>query len=103
MTRSYLEDFAAVSGESGRGPAWLADVRHRAIARFGVLGFPTTKNEDWHFTSVAPIAEREFEPLVGRGVKTEVSRADIAQHMFGGDLEGRYGSAHAAAPSRTQS
>src|SRR5207248_1275847 len=24
------------------------------------LGYPTTKNEDWHFTSVAPIAERTF-------------------------------------------
>src|SRR5207237_874238 len=23
-------------------------------------GYPTTKNEDWHFTSVAPIAERAF-------------------------------------------
>ena len=30
------------------------------MARFEALGYPTTKNEDWHFTSVAPIAERAF-------------------------------------------
>src|SRR5207245_10164847 len=31
-----------------------------AIARFAELGFPTTKQEEWRFTSVAPIAEAEF-------------------------------------------
>ncbi len=29
-------------------------------ARFTELGFPTTHDEDWRFTSVAPIAELEF-------------------------------------------
>ena len=28
--------------------------------RFVGLGFPTMKNEDWHYTSVAPIAARSF-------------------------------------------
>jgi Fe-S cluster assembly protein SufD len=42
------------------GPEWLQSLRKQGIARFEALGFPTTKNEDWHFTSVAPIAERSF-------------------------------------------
>ena len=29
-------------------------------ARFSQLGFPTTRDEDWRFTSLAPIAELEF-------------------------------------------
>ena len=29
-------------------------------ARFAELGFPTTRDEDWRFTSVALIAELEF-------------------------------------------
>jgi Fe-S cluster assembly protein SufD len=29
-------------------------------ARFAELGFPTTRDEDWRFTSVVPIAELEF-------------------------------------------
>lgn len=30
------------------------------MAQFESKGFPTMKDEDWHFTSVAPIAERTF-------------------------------------------
>jgi Fe-S cluster assembly protein SufD len=41
-------------------PGWLRKLRADGMARFESLGFPTTKNEDWHFTSVAPIAERSF-------------------------------------------
>ena len=32
--------------------------------RFVALGFPTTRDEAWRFTSVAPIASRSFEPAV---------------------------------------
>ena len=42
------------------GPDWLQQLREHGMARFEALGYPTTKNEDWHFTSVAPIAERTF-------------------------------------------
>ncbi|HYS70521.1 MAG TPA: hypothetical protein VEM14_09795, partial [Gemmatimonadaceae bacterium] len=38
------------------GPDWLQRLREHGMARFEALGYPTTKNEDWHFTSVAPIA-----------------------------------------------
>lgn len=45
------------------GPSWLAMLRQRALASFQAHGFPTTKNEDWHFTSPAPIAESDFSPM----------------------------------------
>ena len=32
----------------------LRDLRQAAKERFDVLGFPTTKNEDWKFTNLAP-------------------------------------------------
>ncbi|MDO8501900.1 MAG: Fe-S cluster assembly protein SufD [Gemmatimonadaceae bacterium] len=41
-------------------PGWLRDFRRSAMAQFESKGFPTMKDEDWHFTSVAPIAERTF-------------------------------------------
>ena len=41
-------------------PRWLAQARESAMAQFERLGFPTTKLEQWRFTSVAPIAERTF-------------------------------------------
>src|SRR5207245_1024326 len=52
----YKEDFERQSP----APDWLQLLRRQGITRFEALGYPTTKNEDWHFTSVAPIAERTF-------------------------------------------
>jgi len=61
------------------------------MARFEALGFPTTKNEDWHFTSVAPITERTFRAAMTSkaGVSSEgstagmVARADLQRFTFG--------------------
>jgi len=38
-------------------PAWLAALRQRGAGRFAELGYPTTRDEDWRFTPVTPIAE----------------------------------------------
>src|SRR5438874_9299385 len=57
----YLAAFKAFAGNgAGRAPEWLKEIREGAIARFAELGFPTTKQEEWRFTSVAPIAEAAF-------------------------------------------
>ena len=50
----------AANGASG-APAWLKELRDGAIARFDALGFPTTKQEAWRFTSVVPLTETAFE------------------------------------------
>ena len=42
--------------EQGARPRWVAQARESAIGQFERLGFPTTKIEQWRFTSVAPIA-----------------------------------------------
>jgi len=41
-------------------PAALAERREQALSRFLELGFPTTRHEEWRFTSVAPIADQAF-------------------------------------------
>jgi Fe-S cluster assembly protein SufD len=48
------------------GPEWLNALREQGISRFESVGFPTMKDEDWHFTSVAPIADKSFH-LATRG------------------------------------
>ena len=50
----------AANGASG-APAWLKELRDGAIARFDALGFPTTKQEAWRFTSVAALTETAFD------------------------------------------
>jgi len=43
------------------GPAWLGQMRREAYGRFAELGFPTTKDEEWKYTNVGPIAKTRFE------------------------------------------
>ena len=58
---SYFADYEALTKNGAAGPAWLRDLRSRAIARFGELSFPTTHDEDWKYTSVAPILNVPFK------------------------------------------
>jgi len=43
-----------------QGPLRL--LREAAFARFAKLGLPTTQDEDWKYTSLAPLAQMPFEP-----------------------------------------
>src|SRR5205085_10910320 len=57
----YGETFREFSSREG-GPSWLARLREGAFERFEERGFPTTDEEDWKYTNVAPIARKTFEP-----------------------------------------
>jgi Fe-S cluster assembly protein SufD len=61
----YLELFQATPPPAG--PAWLRDLRTGAMDQFAATGFPSTKQEDWRFTSVAAIAETPFVPARAGG------------------------------------
>jgi Fe-S cluster assembly protein SufD len=58
---------------AGNEPDWLRAERQKALARFISLGFPTTKQEEWRFTNVSPIAERPFRVSAdgGEGLRKE--------------------------------
>lgn len=72
---TYRKDFELVP----KGAEWLDRLRAHGMERFESLGFPTTKNEDWHFTSVTPIAGRTFRPAMSSklGVSSEGSTAGM--------------------------
>ena len=48
------------NGRPSAGPRWLQDLRERAAVIFSSLGFPTVRDEEWRFTSVAPITAGDF-------------------------------------------
>lgn len=54
--RMGFEETAKVSNE----PAWMRELRRSAMGAFERLDFPTMKDEDWHFTNIAPVAEKVF-------------------------------------------
>ncbi|MBV9468237.1 MAG: Fe-S cluster assembly protein SufD [Abitibacteriaceae bacterium] len=59
--------FEAMQPQNGDGISWLRELRTAAIRRFEELGFPTTRDEEWKYTDISPIAN-----LIG-------SPADAAQ------------------------
>jgi len=70
----YLALFREFAGNgASRAPAWLRETRQAAIDRFAVLGFPSTRQEEWRFTSVAPIADAPF--TLSTGPKDALSEA----------------------------
>jgi len=72
--QSCLESFARFEKMApGREHAWLRTLRQDGFARFSELGFPTVHDEDWRFTSIAPISRTAFQ----LAESTKVSRRDL--------------------------
>jgi Fe-S cluster assembly protein SufD len=60
-TDAYLADFERLAtARAVTEPAWVRNLRRKGIEHFAAAGFPTTRDEEWKFTSVAPIADRPF-------------------------------------------
>jgi Fe-S cluster assembly protein SufD len=76
---AYVASFDELNATGA--PSALQSLRRAAFDQFAAMGFPTTKNEDWHFTSVSPIAEQEFTLLAT--ATGDVSRAELAPFLLG--------------------
>ena len=72
-TGAWLEQFT----NQPAAPAWLQPLRESAFRRFAELGFPTTHDEDWRFTNVAPIARTSFAPGRTGEVATRLAKGPI--------------------------
>ncbi len=63
---TFVDAFEAFRTSSGFGPEWLRTARAAAFGRFLEQGFPTTRDEEWKFTNVAPIAQIEWRASAAR-------------------------------------
>ncbi|HLI82569.1 MAG TPA: Fe-S cluster assembly protein SufD [Bryobacteraceae bacterium] len=61
---------------------WVQALREAALERFQQLGFPTTHEEEWRFTNVAPIAKffKMGQALPPASSIPDAARAHLAQH-----------------------
>ena len=51
--QGYIEDFEKLNARASRnGGAWAGDLRRRAMESFCSLGFPSTRDEEWKYTSL---------------------------------------------------
>jgi Fe-S cluster assembly protein SufD len=78
----YLSNFARFEKELPKnGHSWLQPLRQKAMKRFTELGFPGPRDEDWKFTTTAPIAKIPFKP-VPAGYREDLSIARLEQATF---------------------
>lgn len=73
--------------QSGSASAWLNDLRKRGFETFSELGVPTTREEDWRFTNIAPYLNQSFDILTqGRTsdekVKQLLDRATLQDDFY---------------------
>ncbi|MDQ2731094.1 MAG: Fe-S cluster assembly protein SufD [Armatimonadota bacterium] len=74
---------------NGQRGSLFHQVRQDAMARFSELGFPTTRDEDWKYTNVAPIARTPFGmPTAGVTDGLPAGSLDRLKATFFGSLKG---------------
>lgn len=81
MSMIYFSQFDQFErSAAGQKQPWLQSMRRSAIKRFGELGFPTTRVEDWKYTNVAPLAKIPFKlaPRNGNGLAARI----LAGYLF---------------------
>jgi Fe-S cluster assembly protein SufD len=101
----YVAAFETLQRQGAlRGPSWLAPLRRSAMARFAETGFPTTRDEDWRYTSLAPLAAMPFRPAeslapdrlpAGALERLALGGADWPRLVF---VNGRYSPRHSLLP-----
>jgi Fe-S cluster assembly protein SufD len=62
-------------------PEWLGPVRRAAAVRFGQTGFPASRDEEWRFTPIGPIAQTAWRPAPTR--PDDLEAASLAPFVFG--------------------
>lgn len=75
----YLGAFRRIAGAlPGHHLDWLREARAEAIGRFAQQGFPTLRDEDWKYTSVASIEKGRFNVLPAPGAASSASASSAA-------------------------
>src|SRR5262244_2713162 len=86
---------ALEAGGAFAGPPWLRDLRREAIDRFAARGLPTPRDEEWKYTSVAPITAAGLD-AASEGGGDEPPEEALAPEVLSGAwprlvfVDGRY-------------
>jgi Fe-S cluster assembly protein SufD len=85
--RTTKETILAAYGERERrgavdAPAWLREARRVAIDRFAERGLPTSRDEEWKYTSLAPLVATPLD-LAADAAREMPSEEDLARFSMG--------------------
>jgi Fe-S cluster assembly protein SufD len=85
---AYLSSFMELEERlAASAPCWLHEIRRAAMAGFAEKGFPTTRQEEWRNTNVAPIAAVPFQPASELHAGSAASLAERIGQLPLADLE----------------
>ncbi len=70
-------------GLNGEAQSALHAIRRAAFSQFLAKGFPTTRDEEWRFTNVLPIAKSRFAPAAAH-MSPPLAKSDIERFALGG-------------------
>ncbi len=77
-----LEEFHKVAEKES--PSWVHPWRMKGLARFKEMGLPTTRDEEWKYTNVKPIAQARFQLPSQDGL---IDQAELEEYWSGQDLK----------------
>jgi Fe-S cluster assembly protein SufD len=81
VTEAYLQEFETLSATAtAEVPEWLEPVRRAGMERFARTGFPTSRDEEWRFTPVGPIAQGSWRPAARARA---ITRDELKPFIFG--------------------
>ena len=75
----YTSAFGAFTGTALSKE--LLPLRKSAMERFTATGFPTTRNEEWKYTNIAPVAGGRFAPAIG---ESTIDKTVFQQFLIAG-------------------
>jgi Fe-S cluster assembly protein SufD len=82
VSEAVLQDLEITAGAAiAEGPEWLDPLRRAAAARFAAVGFPASRDEEWRFTPIGPIAQTAWRPSPGLAATVDAER--LAPFVFG--------------------
>jgi Fe-S cluster assembly protein SufD len=82
VSEAVLQDLEIRAGATvAEGPEWLEPLRRAAADRFAAVGFPASRDEEWRFTPVGPIAQAAWRASPGVAAKVAADR--LAPFVFG--------------------
>ncbi len=83
----YIKSFesfeSSLNGESSKP---FHQIRKEAMEKFSQLNFPTTHDEDWRFTNIAPLLKYNFEPAAMAELKTQQTKNFLFENLKGNTL-----------------
>ena len=78
----WLANFEMLTqSDSGRPHPHVDRLRKSAIEHFEAKGFPTTRHEEWKYSSVLPLLKKDHQPVFFSGA-SQVSKEDILDFLI---------------------